>query len=780
MTAWPLILGMGGAAVAAGTLVVPAARRVAFGSLPQDWLGNELDLDRIEKDGITVRCKTRTVMRAYRLGGTPYDTKPETEQTAFKKARAEFLHFAAVRKAVIRLHGVKRLKSTIYPATWPSRTLQEIGDAEAALFREAFEVRWYMTLQTQHLYQVAEVDERTMSALKSYKVQRLARPDDPDKPCPLTGFLNFLNCGEVRDDLRAVSSNVSANLPGSDLVFDKTTGEMFAHQPTPMHYRTIAVRLWPDQVAGTLLHDIMALPGEIEVTQVLVPISKEKALFELKRRANTPMTAARVAEESNAAIQLLQEGNNSRFVTQMAVILRARSTDALDTLTKGVTDILSNAGVDYATETKAAPTVWFNRLPDREKLARPLKLFDDNVAALWPFENAPTGLTASQYGPAPVRSFRTGSGQSYAFQFQNSPKPKSLGHYCLFAPSNSGKTTLMMHLLSGLARFEGVRSYVFDSQEGCRFMVEAMGGRYLSFDNLALNPLDVPDTRRNRHRLRLLVRLMLGEAAQGEEVEDILRRAADIAFQLPREQRSFNEIFRLSFEKQTAAHKAFSQWVEDHKGRRGPHAHIFNAPSDSLGGLLDQSFLTAINMNDVLDDVTLAAPVVAHIGNGIERVARSGSLRGFNLFVDEAANLVRNPEFREFVKVAYREYRKLGGCVGLAFQEPKALISSGILEEVLANTATFGFYPSPNSSREHYAPFGLNDEQWSFISSAPEGRKILLVKRDASTGLNESVILDIDLDPLGAAKRFYDSGPDAVLRLQAIQEQWGDEWHAHV
>ena len=779
MTAWPLILGMGGAAAVVGTLLVPATRQVAVGSLPQDWLANELDLDRIEKDGITVRSKSRTVMRAYRIGGTPYDTKPEAEQIAAKKARADFLHFAAVRKAVVRLHGVKRLKSTIYPATWPTPALQEIGDAEAALFREAYEVRWYMTLQSQHLYQLAEVDERAMAALKSYKPLRLTRPDDPTKPCQLTGFLNFLNCGDLRDDLRAVSSNVSANLPGSDLLFDKTTGEMFAHQPTPTHYRTIAIRLWPDQASGGLLHDLMALPGEIEVTQIALPISKEKSLFELKRRANTPMAAARVAEECEAAIQLLQEGNNSRFLTQMAVILRARSIATLDTLTKGVTDILSNAGIDYATETKGAPVVWFNRLPDREKLLRPLKLFDDNVAALWPFESAPTGLTASQYGPAPVRSFRTGSGQSYAFQFQNSVKPKSLGHYCLFAPSNSGKTTLMMHLLSGLARFEGVRSYIFDSQEGCRFMVEAMGGRYLSFDNLALNPLDVPDTRRNRHRLRLLVRLMLGEAAQEEDVEDLLRRAADIAFQLPRDQRTFNEIFRLSFEKNSAAHKAFGQWVEDHKGRRGPHAHVFNASSDSLAGLLDQSFMTAINMNDVLEDPTLAAPVVAHIGNGIERVAHSGKLRGFNLFVDEAANLVRNPEFRDFVKVAYREYRKLGGCVGLAFQEPKALIASGILEEVLINTATYIFYPSPNSSRDQY-PFPLNDEQWAFISGAPEGRKVLLIKRDASTGLNESVILDIDLDPLGAVKRFYDSGPDAVQRLRERQQQWGEEWRAHL
>lgn len=780
MTAWPQIIGMGGAAMAAGILAVPAVRRVALGSLHQDWLGRELDLDRIEADGITVRCKSGSAARAYRLSGASYDTKPEAEQIALHYGRRDFLHFAASRSVVVRLFGVKRHKSAIYPATWPTPALQEIGDAESARFRDSFELRWYMTLQAPALYQLAEVDERAVSLLKGYGLVRLSRPDDPADPCPLTGFLNFLTCGDLRGDLPAVSSNISANLPGSDLVFDKPTGAIFAHQPTPAHYRVIGIRDWADQTSGQMLHDIMALPGEIEVSQVLTPIAKESALMELKRRANTPMAAAKVAEECHAAIQLLQEGKTSYLRTQLSVILRAPSPEAIDRLTEQVVRILGNAGADYATETKGAAIAWFNRLPDRENLLRPLKLFAENVSALWAFENTPAGLTSSQYGPAPVRSFATGSGQAYAFQFQNSPRPKSLGHYVLFAPSNSGKTTLMLHLLSGLAKFQGVRSYIFDSQEGCRFMTEVMGGHYQSFESLGLNPLDVPDSRRNRHRLRLLVRSMLGDAAQEAGVEDILRRAADIAFQLPREQRSFNQIFRLSFEKHTAAHAAFARWISDHKGREGQYAHIFNAASDSLGGVLSQSFLTGINMNDVLEDPVLAPPVVAHITNAIERIARSGEISGFNVFVDEAANLVRNAAFCDFIKVGYREYRKLGGCIGLAFQEPKALVASGILEEVLQNTADLIFFPNPNSSRKDYLPFNLNDEQLDFIFRAPEGRKVLLVKRDASTGFNESVILDINLGPLGKAIRFYDSGPDAVNRLHDLQEQWGDEWLAHL
>lgn len=780
MTAWPLILGMGSAAATAGAVSVPAVRRIAFGSVNHDWLGHELEFDRVDQDGITVRCKSRTVMRAYRLGGIPYDTKPEAEQIALHQGRAEFLHFAASRKVIVRLFGVKRHLAVNHPAKWPSQALDEIGQAEADRFRDSYELRWFMTLQSPDLRHLAEVDERASSMLAGYKLARLARPVDPAEFCPLTGFLNFLACGDLRDDLRAPSSNISANIPASDLVFDRQSGTIYALQPTPTYYRVTSVQKWPDQVSGMLLHDLMSLPGEMEVSQVLTPTSKEIAVGLLKRRAKTPLVSATTVDECRAAAELLAEGNTSQVSTQFAVITRGASLEAVDALNTQVTRILAEASIAYAVATKDAPVVWFNRLPDRERLSRPLKLFSENIAALFPFESSPRGMDESLYGPAPIRSFATGSGQAYAFQFHNSAKKKALGHYAVFAPAGTGKTTLMLHLLSGLAKFDGVRSYIFDSQEGCRYMVEVMGGRYQSFDTLALNPLDVPNNFRNRHRLGLLVRSMLGDAGHEDGVEDLLSRAASIAFQLPIERRTFNEIFRLSFEKQTPAHKAFSRWVEDHKGREGQYAHVFNAPRDSLGGFLDQSFMTGINMNEALDDPVLGPPVVAHIANAIERIARSGTLRGFNLFVDEGGNLLRNPAFCEFVMVAYREYRKLGGSVGLAFQDPTALFKSGIAEAVLQNTATFFFFPNPSSGPADYAAFNLNEEQLRFIFSAPEGRKVLIVKRDAATGFNESVILDIDLAPLGSVTRFYDSGPDAVLRLQSIREQWGEEWLAKI
>jgi type IV secretion system protein VirB4 len=780
MSLWPLALGVGSAAVAAGALSVPAARRLAFGSVAFDWQGRELEFDRIEPDNVTVRLKSGTVMRAYRLGGVAYDTKPEAEQVALHQGRTDFDHACASRGVVVRKFGIKRRRATMLDASWPSPALQEIGDAEAELYRNAYELRWYMTLQSSAMHLLEEADEKVRSLLSVYRPVHLTRPTDPAADCPLTGFLNFLVCGDLRDDLRSVSSNISANLPAADAIFDKASGDSVAHLPDAYHHRTIAVREWPDLVSGHLLHEIMTVPGEIEVSQVAVPIGKEKDLLILKRGANSPVGGAQAAAECHAAVELLSQGKTSRFTTQLVVIVRGRTEVEMEDITGQITRLLGIRRVTYSVETKAAPVMWFNRTPDHEKLPRPLKLFCENTSALWPFESAPVGLATSQYGDAPVRSFRSGSGQAYAFQFQCTPAKKALGNFLVMAPAGSGKSTLIMHLLSGLAKFAGMYSFIFDSKEGARFMIEAMGGLYQSFDKLELNPLDCEDTPINRQRLALLVRSMLGDVGQVSGIEDILSHVVETAFQLPVEARTYNEIYPLTFPAGSEARQAFARWVTDAKERVGLYASTFNAPRDSLSGLLERSWMTGINMNEALDDPNLGAPVVAHISNAIERMARAGHAKGFAVFIDEAAKLLRNPAFRDLAAEMYREYRKLGGAVGMAFQDPGALHSSGIADAVIENTADFFFFPNPQGNRAAYKPFNLNGEQEGFIFGAPEGRKVLLVKRDAATGFEESTILDIDLSPLGRPLRFYRSGPDAVRELQEIQEKWGDQWPANI
>ena len=782
------VIGIGIGAALCSALSVPAARQAMLGSVDQDWLNQELEFDRIDSTG-TVSNKDGTVFKVWRLSGIAYESRSESWQQSLAQARAVGLSQIGQPGMQVRLFGVKRRKPFKTQADWPDPALQEIGDKEATLFASSYRLHWYLVLSTRELRLLIETSSKVSSLFSDYKPQALKAPD-LEEPSELLSFLNFLITGSWQDDLYGGANNVSACLPAANLHFDRE-GILSAHTPIHNYQRILVIKAWPEQVSGRLIGSLMALQGDIEVCHVLLPQDPTKSITVLSAKKRQfqigPLGNETLAGEYTAAIDLVTEGKTVLFESQFHIGVRAESLDALDQLTRQVSDILSRLRIIYTVETVGMPIIWFNRMPGRDQLLRPLKLFSEPVAALWPIHGSPTGQADSPWDTRPVRLFLTPSGQTYQFQFHHSAKPQSLGHFLVFAPSGSGKSSLILHLLSGLAKMDGVRSYIFDSKEGTRFMVEAMGGAYQNFESLSLNPLDVKkDTPETRQAIRRVLMSMLGDLPVDAAIDEELTRCIHQAFLLGPPERTLNAVFSSAFSR-GAAKQALARWVTDEKGRIGPYGHVFNAPHDSLAGFIAQNYMVAINMNEALDDPLLGPAVVTHIGQSIGRSA-SQNTRGFAIFVDEAARLLENEGFRLTVQEMFREYRKLNGVVGLAFQDPAALHRSGIGEALIENTATLIFFPNPPGKKEHYEAFNLGEEELAFIlggsvSDSGGGRRVLVIKRDAATDMRESAILDIDLSPYGIAAdgnglKYYRSGPDAVRLMQNLQNERGDQWRA--
>ena len=770
-----LVLATG---VFAGMAAIPATRRLAFGDVKRDWLAGELEFDHIHDDGRTIVMKSAGFCRVIRLEGMSFDGRVGAEIDTLAAARAATLGRLGNAGVTVRLFAVKRETDMTYGGDWPDGPLSEIGAAEEARFARSFEVRWYMLLGHRHYRRLDEACTGMLSLLVEYAPRVVARRDDG---CELTAVINHLLTGELRGELAAVSENISARVGFTDLEVAED-GRIVTRAPEEHLHRVIAVRGWPGTVSGDLVGDLLRLPVEIEICQICVPESKPAMQMLFSRKAQEARAlamfggGARVAEYEDAVTALGDE-ETAVFETQMQIALRAADEASMEETLRRITDVLGRHRVLFNVETRAAGVAWFNRIPDHETLLRPLKLFSGNIAAIWPFHAMTGGMRRSPWGDRPVRLLSGESGQSYAFQFHAGEQPQAIGHYLVLAPTGGGKTTLMMHLLGGLSKFAGVRSYVFDSREGARFMVEALGGQYLPYDRLDLNPLDVEDTPAARHRISLIVRAMLGDHGHDDDVAGIVDQLLHATFAAEPANRTFNEIFPIAFPPDSPARRAFLPWVTEANGHAGLHAHVFNAGRDSLAVRLDRSFLTGINMNEALSDPELGPPVVTHIMNAISAgAARASGGGGFNIFIDEAANLLGNAGFRQAAVEMYREYRKLNGVVGMAFQDPAALHASGIAEAIIDNTATLIIFPNPLAKAEEYAPFNLNEEQLGFITRRHEGRKVLLVRRDGPSGLDETVILDVDLAWLGPALRFYRSGSDAVKDLAAAQAAHPDDW----
>lgn len=794
---WDTVLFSTISALAAGSMALPVVRTKLGGDIEHDWLADELEFDCIEPDDKTVRLKSGAYFRVFKIRGISYDAQTQTQQEQLLKLRTSLFHTLGEANCSLRLFAVKRQHDISFNADWPSSALTEIGEAERQEYRSSYYIDWYLAYASTSLKTLVETTSSIHSSLSPFKPQILERADDPEQPCPLTAFVNYLVCGDIRDDLPAESQSLSGSLPASDLTADKKSGIIETRTPTTQYHQVVSIREWPELISGKLFAEILALQGDIELSQTCIPWDRDKALVLFKRKVLEQSAALlgnpTLANEYQALIQLLTEGNTTVFHTQLHVIVRCESEDKLKAKVSSVAKILGKRRIKYSIETAGAPICWFNRMPEAtpllsgsKGLLRPLTLRDQNIAALWTFNHSPVGMMKSPFGDRPVRFFRTPSGQAYAFQFQVSEKKQSLGNFLVFAPSGSGKSTLLLHLLGGLAKFDGVRSYILDSKEGARFMVEALGGIYQNYDSLQLNALDVgEDTPANRHRIHTILKAMSASAERSEDDDQILAHAIECAFKLSPPERTLNAIYEFAFPKRTPLRSAFSRWVTDGKGNAGLNAHIFNAPHDSLGSMLNSSHMVGINMNEALEDPIVGPPVVTHISSAIFKSAAQSS-KGFVMFTDEAGNLLQNPGYLKFKVEAYREIRKLDGCVGMAFQDPKPVLESGEAGAFLDNTSLLAFFPNSNATNETLDPFNLNAEHKAFIHGdafyerKAGQRQVLIIKRDAATGYEESSILDIDLSPLGSAMRYYRAGVEANRDLTELQRQWGEAWREHL
>lgn len=790
---WDDVLFTAIVAAGAGAAVIPALQRKVFGSVKEDWLAGELKLDTV-RDGVTVINKDGSQTRAWQIRGISYDAKLDAEQISLLLMRTQLIRDLGRLGLSVRLVASKRRRPLDVAATWPCETLAEIGAAEAARYTSSHEVDWYLIASGHSAQALMDADQKIVSILTTYEAVALRQPEDLTQPCPLTGLLNGLVCGEYRRDLLPQSSNLSGAIHGAEMKFDRDTGTIRAEGEERAFMRVISITQWPDTVSGRWMGQLLGLDADLEISQVCEPWDTNRAIAVMKREENALshswLRNPTKQEEVEIILNGLNAGTMVLFVSQMQVIARASSPEALDTLVRQITAILGTLRIAYAVETSGAPAVWFSRLPEAAKptvypggkLMRPLTLRDENIAALWPLVHAASGMPANPFGKGAVRLFRTLSGQVYQFQFHVSDKPQSRGNFVVFAPPGGGKSTLILHLLGGLAKWPGVLSVVLDSKEGARFMVEALGGLYQGFDQLALNPLDVgPESQRNRQRIYSILTAMCGSMALSSDDKAHLDHAVDLAFRLDPPHRTLTEIFDLSFPQNMDLRRQMARWVVDPKGHRGQYSHVFNAPHDSIGGLL-RNHLVGINMNEALDDPDLGPPIVAHLAQALSQSAAEAS-RGFVIFIDEAAKLMQNPGFAALAAEMYREYRKLDGAVGMAFQDPAALLRSPVAEAIIEGSATMIFMPNAQANPEQLTHLGLNEEQVAFVCGrtvTAGQRQALVLRRDAASGLDESAILDVNLSYLGDALRFYRAGTEPNRHLSNLKAQWGDQWLRHL
>ncbi len=789
-------LGMLLGGVGLSAAVVPALVRKWAGDPKKDYYENHLEVDRILDDGMTVQLKSGGLVRLIRLSGMQYVTRPEDAQRAALNMRVQFLNAQRDTEVILRYFARKTRVDLGADGKYPSPTLQEIGDAEREFFANSWAYEFTIVLEVppgqRHRRELADATASAMNNLQDFGAEIIRAA--AEGPCPLTETLGDLVNGVYRA-LGPSSRSLAARLGTVPTDFHKGSGLIRTWDGVSDRLeRIIVVKEWLEKTSGDLVRRIMEVECDLEVCVFAKPYGTKRAkalLWNQEKQAGilnfNPLVAADFQEVAN----LVDSGKEIYWRTQTTILVRARTQEALTEALERVEKILSQDNVVFAKDTEAALEEFYSRTPGRNFLARPMHLVSSNIAALMAMSSEPRGMDQSYFGDGPIRLFKSVRGQTYQFQYHVRLGREPIGHYMVIAPTDSGKTTLMMHLMGGMLRHRNTKGFVFDSQEGARFTIEAMGGNYYNLNDasggVTLNPLQLEGTESNQAHLRRLFRMMaaVNDDESLEKIEEAVRKTLDIPDVMDRQ---LNKIYRSGFGAGAELKKGMRKWVTV-DGRPGPYAFLMNAEFDSLARQMDETFLIGWNADQILKEPEVAAPVFEHIGHVVRSECKRGGY-GFNIFVDEAANLFRNQAFRDEAAVMYREYRKLGGVVGVAFQEPSALRESGIGSAVFNNVSTIFLFPNSQAQREDYAELNLNSEQWDYIKglssiNAAVERSVMLIKRDKSGGANaeESLILDVNLKPiLGPLVRCYQSGPRAVRLMEELKDAYGTEnceWVRH-
>ncbi len=784
-----LTIGLGGIAA---FLTIPVIRKTIFKNPTQQTVSELLPFERILDDQVTLQTKDGSLHQLIVIPGIDYSGKTTNDEEAIFLSRYAFFKTVAGQGTTFKIISLReRVHKTAY-AEYENPVLQEIHNRWMKNFERSFINTTYVLISSKSKIkngknlevayrQLRESVEGILNLLHKFRASVVSNNTEGKFSNLLTIYSKLVN-GWARP-IQPFTSLLSERLPESTIIFNQKPGLIQYRQGNKELFgRFITVKSWGDEANEKIMRRLLSLPGEIQICQSIKGYTKEEAVggstkklqaVLLGRKKQKTMlfawTFTKVAFEK--AIQHVGGEREACMEYDLTILVQDDTEEQVDQLISRIKEIFADYGITGVLEEAACEYLWFSRFPSYTFQIQPRLLLSSPVGVLNPFDQELHGLERCDWGEGPLRYFKTSAGNAYSLQLHSSDRPEALAHSVTFAPSDSGKTVLALHLIGGALRHKNLAAYAFDRYNGIKIFTKAVGGEYLDVadGSLQLNPLHLPDTLENRSFLKSFL-LQLAQENDNDSVAGAERAVAAI-YATKRSERSLKSVFDSVFDQKSKLRAGMQRWIaNDSIGR------WFNGKHDSLN--LENSRLIAFDMTEILNDERASAAYVTYVLHQIRSVCRREG-KPHLILIDETAPMLKDPAFRNGVEVLYREHRKLRGSINTVFQDVGALLRSGAKETILTNSETYFVFPNPNAVIEDYRELNLTEAEMNFVKNPTSTvrfmKRSVLVKRRS-----ESVILDVDLSSLGEYLRLYRSGTQAVIEANKLINQYGDrEWVAH-
>lgn len=513
---------------------------------------------------------------------------------------------------------------------------------------------------------------------------------------------------EFSTDELKIAPELSLPSPREQLVCSDLLVDYDSFLLDGIHHRLLTLKTLPELTHSALIVKLLNLPFHYTLhCHVKVPLqSKELSQLQSKRRMAHSMSmshggrATDLESEAqlNSTEELLRELINTGqkiLYTQIAILLRAETSDELDLKTRAVLAKFRELnGAEGIVESVAGLSAWKTILPcGTTTMLRPKRIKTDNLSDFLPIYQDFSGE-----GIQPVCLFRSRAGGLVAYDPFDSKLPN---YNCLVTGSSGAGKSFLNNLVLLQYMTQKPMVYIIDIGGSYKKLCEFLGGQYVEISPpkdsgpvASINPMILPDgeTTPSPQKLKFLLAMLENILADEEKaklpklerslLEETLIRVYERTQGVP----TLSDLAGALSESPEKELKAFAKMLFPWTGAR-PYGCLL----DQTDGISLSSDVVVFDLKGLSAYPDLQSVMILIITDFIlGKVESKGSSQGRRkqIMMDECWELLKSQASSSFMEYCVRTLRKTGSGITFITQGLDEIVASPIGGAILANTAS--------------------------------------------------------------------------------------------
>ena len=681
----------------------------------------------------------------------------------------------------LSIHSVRKRKSHSEKSKIVDTTIKALTDKWNTQFKSSYVTKHYLILTTK---------DETLLAKTVAKQQQV----DINKLDKLENTTNELIAQLHEYNLELIVNNQlisfwaahlnghSVSIETSEYLFDEFITDTDVYFPEKKNYFTyehnnekqyscfLSIKAYPNELTKNLFKELQKFNAEFTVYQYYTAEDALTSSRKIDEQVGRMSNLSNFNETAIVTLQALQErlqNDEIKLFNQVWNIqIFASSIDQLNTQALEIKTMIERRKLLMLRESKNLEACFWSIFPTWENMRiRSYPITSDNLAHFVTFAADNAGLDRNSWGNAPVAKFLTADNSLYNFSFHATSAPKSIGNTVVIGGSDSGKTTLISFLLSQAMRFDGFKCMAFDRGYGLKIFANIIGANYTDFTaaQQKINPLQM-----GQDHQAFLQNWITGLLDRNDD-ESIatISNALNQNFELKKIDRTLDNLASAFGKKgKGSIRNSLESWLPN-----GANGNYFNGKTDALD--FDHAF-TFFDTGTILENPDVLGAMADYLFYRLKTVILENPAP-YAVFVDELNKYLESDQFAPKLKETAAEIRKSNGILIMAVQSAKTLFDNKTFLEMKDNISTYILFPNNKAEDKYYCDeIGLNATELDWIKTAG-GRQVMIKKNNA-----ETVVLNVDLSPIGNYIKAFDSSSDVVNKVEkmkvANQAGWIDEY----